>query len=90
MSLESLLERLLGYSGTSVYIDNRTKDSVITAIVCELVNDRRISGKQKYTEALSALIARRHTDIGFATALGDVADVVLEMFPVSPAPSVED
>ena len=90
MSLESLLERLSGDDETLVYTDNRTKNSVITAIVRELADDRSISGKQEFTEALSALIERRYTDIGFATALGGVADVVLEMFPVSPAPSVED
>lgn len=90
MSLESLLERLSGDSETSVYTDNRTRDSVITAIVRELADDRSISGTQDFTEALSALIERRHTDIGFATALGDVADTVLAMFPVSPTPSVED
>ena len=90
MSLESLLERLSDDGRASVYIDNRTKDTVVTAIVREFANDRRISGKQDYAEALDALVERRHTDAVFAAALSSVADTVLEMFPVSPAPSVED
>jgi hypothetical protein len=90
MCLESLLDRLFDAGRASVYIDNRTKDSVTTHIIRELANDRRISGKQNYTEALSALIGRRHTDADFATALNTVADTVLGMFPVSSNPSVED